>query len=72
MEACRAPEELLLQQPWTPVCVGGSLLLAKSWFGETEYHLLLTDLQCVWEERMDSAAIQRRAQVHTHIHTHRL
>lgn len=63
MEASGAPSEDLLQRPWLPVSISGCQLLAKSWFGETAYHVLLTDMHCVWEERMDSAAIQKRAQV---------
>lgn len=59
-----SPNTALLQQPWLPANISGCQLLAKSWFGETAYHILLTDLQCVWEESMDSAAIQKRAQVH--------
>ncbi|XP_067116267.1 non-homologous end-joining factor 1 [Osmerus mordax] len=47
---------------WTPVYISGSHLLAKTWFGDTAYHILLTDLHSVWEERMDSIAIQDRAQ----------
>ncbi|XP_019113848.2 non-homologous end-joining factor 1 isoform X2 [Larimichthys crocea] len=62
MEGRGAPTEVLLQRPWLPVSVSGCQLLAKSWFGETAYHVLLTDMHCVWEERMDSAAIQKRAQ----------
>ncbi|XP_054479478.1 non-homologous end-joining factor 1 [Anoplopoma fimbria] len=61
MEVRGAPTEVLLQRPWLPVSISGCQLLAKSWFGETAYHILLTDVQCVWEERMDSAAIQKRA-----------
>ncbi|XP_077370061.1 non-homologous end-joining factor 1 [Festucalex cinctus] len=52
----------LLRQPWLPVAIDGWNLLAKSCFGETKYRLLLTDLRCVWEETMNSAAIQIRAQ----------
>lgn len=63
MEAGGAPADPLLQHPWVPVTISGCQLLAKSWFGDTAYHVLLTDLSCVWEERMDSAAIQSRAQV---------
>lgn len=63
MEACEAASEVLLQRPWLPVNISGSQLLAKSWFGETTYHLLLTDTRCVWEERAGSADIQKRAQV---------
>lgn len=62
MELRGAPADVLLQRPWIPVSVSGCQLLTKSWFGETAYHVLLTDMHCVWEERMDSAAIQKRAQ----------
>nr|XP_046238757.1 non-homologous end-joining factor 1 [Scatophagus argus] len=62
MEASGAPTEVLLQRPWLPVNICGCQLQAKSWFGETAYHILLTDMHCVWEESMDSAAIQKRAQ----------
>lgn len=62
MEASGAPPEVLLQRPWLPVSISGCQLLAKSWFGETAYHVLLTDMHSVWEERMDSANIQQRAQ----------
>lgn len=61
-EPLGAPADVLLQRPWLPVNISGCQLLTKSWFGETAYHILLTDMQCVWEERMDSAAIQSRAQ----------
>lgn len=57
-----APPAVLLQRPWLPVSIGGCQLQAKSWFGETAYHVLLTDVTCVWEEKMDAAAIQGRAQ----------
>lgn len=63
MEARGAPSEVLLQRPWLSVSISGCQLLAKSWFGETAYHILLTDTHCVWEESMNSAAIQKRAQV---------
>ncbi|XP_041637596.1 non-homologous end-joining factor 1 [Cheilinus undulatus] len=56
------PPDVLLQCPWLPVSISGCHLLAKSWFGNTAYHVLLTDMHCVWEERMDSEAIQKRAQ----------
>ncbi|KAK2857186.1 hypothetical protein Q5P01_005921 [Channa striata] len=62
MELGGASADTLLQLPWLPVNISGSQLLAKSWFGDASYHILLTDMSCVWEERMDSAAIQRRAQ----------
>ncbi|XP_008293074.1 non-homologous end-joining factor 1 [Stegastes partitus] len=63
MEASGAPaEDVLLQRPWLPVSISGCRLLNKSWFGDTAYRLLLTDMQSVWEERMDAADIQNRAQ----------
>lgn len=62
MEGGGASGKALLERPWLPVSISGCRLLAKSWFGGEEYRLLLTDLQCVWEERMESAAIQSRAQ----------
>ena len=63
MEVNGAPPDVLLQHPWLPVGISGCQLLAKIWFGDSAYHILLTDMSCVWEERMDSAAIQRRSQV---------
>lgn len=62
MEAAgSAARDVLLGRPWLPVSIGGCQLLAKSWFGETTYHILLSDLHSVWEERMDADAIQTRA-----------
>ncbi|XP_027866504.1 non-homologous end-joining factor 1 [Xiphophorus couchianus] len=55
-------DDFLLQEPWLPACIDGCQLLAKSWFSDAEYCVLLTDMQGVWEERMDTAAIERRAQ----------
>ncbi|XP_045554141.1 non-homologous end-joining factor 1 isoform X3 [Salmo salar] len=52
----------LLDCPWVPVCISVSQLLAKTWFGDTAYRILLTDLHSVWEEEMDTRAIQDRAQ----------
>ncbi|KAM9482019.1 non-homologous end-joining factor 1 isoform 1-T2 [Clarias gariepinus] len=56
-------EGALLAVPWVPVNVGGSKLLAKAWFGDTEYQLMLSDLNGVWEEVMGINNIERRAQV---------
>ncbi|XP_051567625.1 non-homologous end-joining factor 1-like [Myxocyprinus asiaticus] len=55
-------EEALTALPWVPVCIGGSDLLAKAWFGDTQYRVLLSDLSSVWEEEMNADDIQRRAQ----------
>ncbi|KAG5833932.1 hypothetical protein ANANG_G00281150 [Anguilla anguilla] len=62
MASVGVSEGLLLEQSWVPVCLGGVQLLAKSCFADTAYRLLLSDLQCVWEEEMDTAAIDGRAQ----------
>lgn len=67
MEVSGAPADVLQQRPWLPVSIDGCHVLAKSWFGETAYHVLLMDMNCVWEERMHSAAIQSRAQVCTYL-----
>ncbi|CAN9498177.1 unnamed protein product [Ophioblennius macclurei] len=62
MESGGSPaDDVLLSQPWLPVSISGCQLLAKSWFGDTTYHILLSDLHSVWEERMDAEAIQSRA-----------
>uniref|UniRef100_A0A8C7WUA0 Non-homologous end-joining factor 1 n=1 Tax=Oryzias sinensis TaxID=183150 RepID=A0A8C7WUA0_9TELE len=53
---------LSLIRPWIPICIDGCQFLAKSWFGEASYRVLLTDMRCVWEETMDAAATQSRAQ----------
>ncbi|XP_026070178.1 non-homologous end-joining factor 1-like [Carassius auratus] len=52
----------LFTLPWVPVNIGGSDLLAKAWFGDTKYRLLLSDLNTVWEEDMSADDIQSRAQ----------
>ncbi|XP_054633664.1 non-homologous end-joining factor 1 isoform X1 [Dunckerocampus dactyliophorus] len=62
MEANGVSPDDLLERPWLPVSIDGCHLLAKSWFGETRCRILLTDLHCVWEETMHTAAIQSRAQ----------
>uniref|UniRef100_A0A672S2M0 Non-homologous end-joining factor 1 n=1 Tax=Sinocyclocheilus grahami TaxID=75366 RepID=A0A672S2M0_SINGR len=48
--------------PWVPVNIGGSDLLAKAWFGDTQYRVLLSDLNTVWDEEMTAGDIQSRAQ----------
>ncbi|XP_023661433.1 non-homologous end-joining factor 1 isoform X2 [Paramormyrops kingsleyae] len=52
----------LLLQPWMPVRLGGIQLLAKSYFGDTKYQMLLSDMQSVWEEEVDADTIKERAQ----------
>ncbi|XP_054864082.1 non-homologous end-joining factor 1 isoform X1 [Amphiprion ocellaris] len=63
MEVMEVPaDDVLLQRPWLPVSISGCQLLTKSWFGETAYRVLLTDMQGMWEERMETVDIQSRAQ----------
>ncbi|XP_066518757.1 non-homologous end-joining factor 1 [Hoplias malabaricus] len=57
-----ADSEAVAALPWLPVNVGDSRLLAKAWFGETQYKVLLSDLTNVWEEEMSRDSIQSRAQ----------
>ncbi|XP_051985726.1 non-homologous end-joining factor 1-like isoform X1 [Xyrauchen texanus] len=55
-------EAVLSALPWVPVSIGGFDLLAKAWFGDTQYWVLLSDLSSVWEEEMNAEDIQSRAQ----------
>lgn len=55
-------EAVLSALPWVPVNISGSDLLAKAWFGDSQYRVLLTDLSTVWEEEMSTDDIQSRAQ----------
>lgn len=57
-----ASSERLLSCPWAPVDISESRFLCKSWFGQTQYHVLLMDSDCLWEEQMEAAEIQSRAQ----------
>ncbi|XP_042581358.1 non-homologous end-joining factor 1-like isoform X2 [Cyprinus carpio] len=59
---CGEMETGLFALPWVPVNIGGSDLLAKAWFGDTQYRVLLSDLNTVWEEEMTTDDIQSRAQ----------
>lgn len=54
--------ERLLSCPWASVDIGDSRFLCKSWFGQSQYHVLLMDSDCLWEEQMEAAEIQSRAQ----------
>lgn len=66
MASALASSERLLSRPWAPVDIGESRFLCKSWFGQTQYHVLLldsdSDSDCLWEEHMEAAEIQSRAQ----------
>uniref|UniRef100_A0A8B9JEM1 Non-homologous end-joining factor 1 n=1 Tax=Astyanax mexicanus TaxID=7994 RepID=A0A8B9JEM1_ASTMX len=62
MESMNHPELAVSALPWVPVTVGDMKLLAKAFFGDTEYRLLLSDLSNMWEEEMSKDSIQSRAQ----------
>ncbi|XP_031414449.2 non-homologous end-joining factor 1 [Clupea harengus] len=62
MEDAGLCEVAVSEQSWVPVLVQGTELLAKAWFGDTRYRVLLSDLHCVWEEEMLAEAIGSRAQ----------
>lgn len=47
--------------PWVPLNIGDSKFLAKAWFGDSEYRLLLSDLNNIWEEDINVGRIQSRA-----------
>uniref|UniRef100_A0A8D0BXB5 Non-homologous end-joining factor 1 n=1 Tax=Salvator merianae TaxID=96440 RepID=A0A8D0BXB5_SALMN len=62
MESTEDPGNVLLLQPWASVCFAeSSKLMAKAWFGDTGYALLLSDLSSLWYERADSELIQQRS-----------
>uniref|UniRef100_A0A8D2KQY6 Non-homologous end-joining factor 1 n=2 Tax=Varanus komodoensis TaxID=61221 RepID=A0A8D2KQY6_VARKO len=62
MECTEDADSRLLQQPWASVCFAESTtLMAKAWFGNTSYTLLLSDLSNVWYESADAEMIQQRS-----------
>ncbi|XP_072540026.1 non-homologous end-joining factor 1 isoform X4 [Salminus brasiliensis] len=62
MESMNHSEAAVSALPWVPVTVGNSKLLAKAFFGNIEYRVLLSDLSNIWEEEMSKDSIQSRAQ----------
>ncbi|XP_077176842.1 non-homologous end-joining factor 1 isoform X2 [Paroedura picta] len=61
MEGIEELESRLLLQPWASVCFAESTLLAKAYFGDAGYALLLCDLSHMWYERTDTEIIQQRS-----------
>ncbi|KAI2663259.1 Non-homologous end-joining factor 1 [Labeo rohita] len=49
---CGEMEAALFALPWVPVNIGGSDLLAKAWFGDTQYRVLLSDLNTDLNKRL--------------------
>lgn len=62
MASAAASSERLLSCRWAPVDFGESRFLCKSWFGPTQYHVLLMDSDGLWEEQLEAAQIQSRAE----------
>ncbi|XP_070585664.1 non-homologous end-joining factor 1 isoform X1 [Erythrolamprus reginae] len=62
METSDDPQIKLLLQPWASVCFSESTrLMAKVWFCDSSYILLLSDLSNMWYESADTEVIQRRS-----------
>nr|XP_020647773.1 non-homologous end-joining factor 1 [Pogona vitticeps]XP_020647774.1 non-homologous end-joining factor 1 [Pogona vitticeps]XP_020647775.1 non-homologous end-joining factor 1 [Pogona vitticeps] len=62
MDRFEDPENRLLLQPWASVCFSESTtLMAKAWFGDAGYALLLSDLNNMWYESADMEVIQHRS-----------
>lgn len=56
-------EQGLLVQPWAWLQLPENSLLAKAYVTKQGYALLLSDLQQVWHERMDTGEVSQRAKV---------
>ncbi|NXN58801.1 NHEJ1 factor, partial [Rynchops niger] len=54
-------ESSLLTQPWASVCFGKSTFLAKAFFRDTGYVLLISDLSSVWYESADVEVVGQRS-----------
>ncbi|XP_051880791.1 non-homologous end-joining factor 1 isoform X2 [Pristis pectinata] len=52
----------LLAQPWSSVHIGDSPFLLKAAFGDAVYRLMLSDLNSVWWEEVNSDELKQRAQ----------
>ncbi|XP_066487651.1 non-homologous end-joining factor 1 isoform X3 [Tiliqua scincoides] len=61
MESAEDLENRLFLQPWASVSFAEFTLMAKAWFGDTSYALLLSDVSCMWYERADIEVIQKRS-----------
>ncbi|XP_063144974.1 non-homologous end-joining factor 1 [Candoia aspera] len=62
METSEDPQIKLLLQPWASVCFSESItLMAKAWFSDTSYILLLCDLDNMWYESANTEVIRQRS-----------
>ena len=56
-------EQGLLMQPWAWLQLAKNSLLAKAYITRQGYALLVSDLQQVWHEQVDTSVISQRAKV---------
>lgn len=56
-------EEGLLKQPWAWLHLAENSLLAKAYITKQGYALLISDLQEVWHEQVDTSVVSHRAKV---------
>ncbi|XP_013918558.1 PREDICTED: non-homologous end-joining factor 1 [Thamnophis sirtalis] len=62
METSDDPQIKVLLQPWASVCFSESTrLMAKAWFCDSSYILLLSDLNNMWYESANTEVIQQRS-----------
>ncbi|XP_029415904.1 non-homologous end-joining factor 1 isoform X3 [Nannospalax galili] len=54
-------EQGLLMQPWAWLQLAENSLLAKAYFDKQGYALLVSDLQQVWYEQVDTTVVSQRA-----------
>uniref|UniRef100_A0A8C9PK58 Non-homologous end-joining factor 1 n=1 Tax=Spermophilus dauricus TaxID=99837 RepID=A0A8C9PK58_SPEDA len=56
-------EQGLLMQPWAWLQLAENSLLAKAYITKQGYTLLVSDLQQVWHEQVDTSVVSQRAKV---------
>lgn len=56
-------EQGLLMQPWAWLQFAENSLLAKAYITKQGYALLVSDLQQVWHEQVDTSVVSQRAKV---------
>lgn len=56
-------EEDLLMQPWAWLQLAENSLMAKASITKHGYALLISDLQQVWHEQVDTLVVSQRAKV---------
>lgn len=56
-------EQGLLMQPWAWLQLAENPLLAKAYITKQGYALLVSDLQQVWHEQVDTSVVSQRAKV---------